>query len=345
MTVPRVSVITPVYNGADHIAACIASVAASVNCGRIAVEHIIIDDGSTDGTVAALPPPMSYEGRLVCLVRLSDNSGKPAYARNRGIEAATGKYIFCLDHDDILLQNTLRYLASHLETTASEIAYGDFLRCDSAMVYKIGRDYYGWPHPNGRAALYSIFKGDHFYQHSFMFTKRLWHEVGGYDEAITYGEDLDLCIRFILAGHLPSHLPITTHIHRDHGKNLTAFYEHRSSVWFAERQAHYHKYMHQLSLHLTPDQISDIQDTLQITASTHLSGPLSQKAAATIVARKEMGSCNPRIRLESLNPTKKKIDELWAKEAEKRVEDIRTGKVETIPGEEVFKDIRDKFKL
>lgn len=283
MTIPLVSVITPVYNGAEYIAACIDSVAHSVTCGRIAIEHIIIDDGSTDGTVAAIDraiaaPPSTYEGRLVRI----PHSGKPAYARNRGIEAAKGKYIFCLDHDDILLQNTLRNLTSHLETTtASEIAYGDFLRCDSAMIYEIGCDYYGWPHPNGRAALYSIFKGDHFYQHSFMFTKRLWHQVGGYDEAITYGEDLDLCIRFILAGHLPIHLPITTHMHREHGKNLTACYEYRS-VWLAERQAHYRKYMHQLPLHLTPDQISDIQDALQITASTHLNGPLSQKAAAAL---------------------------------------------------------------
>ncbi len=47
--------------------------------------------------------------------------------------------------------------------------------------------------------------------------------------------------------------------------------------------------------------------------------------------------------LESLNPTKKEIDELWAVEAEKRVEDIRTGKVKTVPGEEVFKEIRDNF--
>ena len=45
--------------------------------------------------------------------------------------------------------------------------------------------------------------------------------------------------------------------------------------------------------------------------------------------------------LESLNPTKKEIDELWAAEAERRIEDIRTGKVKTIPGEEVFKEIRD----
>lgn len=47
--------------------------------------------------------------------------------------------------------------------------------------------------------------------------------------------------------------------------------------------------------------------------------------------------------LESLNPPDKEIDELWAKEAEKRVEDIRTGKVKTIPGEEVFKKIREKI--
>ena len=292
MSIPLISVITPVYNGAEHIAACIDSVAHSVTCGRIAVEHIIIDDGSTDGTVAAIDramaavrPPETYDGRLVRI----RHSGIPASVRNRGIEAAKGKYIFCLDHDDILLQNSLRYLAGHLETTASEVAYGDFLRCDSTMAYEIGGDYYGWPHPDGYAALYSIFKGEHFYQHSFMFTKRLWQQVGAYDEAITYGEDLDLCTRFILAGHLPIHLPITTHIHRKHGKNLTAGYEHGSPVWLAERQAHYRKYMHQLPLHLSPDQINDIQ----ITVSTHLSGPLSQKAVAALANMYSVRSPRP----------------------------------------------------
>ncbi len=49
--------------------------------------------------------------------------------------------------------------------------------------------------------------------------------------------------------------------------------------------------------------------------------------------------------LESLNPSKKEIDELWAKEAERRVEDIKTGKVKTIPGDDVFKEIGGKFNL
>lgn len=41
----------------------------------------------------------------------------------------------------------------------------------------------------------------------------------------------------------------------------------------------------------------------------------------------------------SLNPSQKEIDKLWAKEAEKRVEEIRSGKVKTLSGERVFKKI------
>lgn len=48
--------------------------------------------------------------------------------------------------------------------------------------------------------------------------------------------------------------------------------------------------------------------------------------------------------LNSLHPTQKEIDQLWAKKAERKVNDIKTGKVKTIPGEEVFREIRDKFQ-
>ncbi len=49
--------------------------------------------------------------------------------------------------------------------------------------------------------------------------------------------------------------------------------------------------------------------------------------------------------LESLNSSKKEIDELWTKEAERRLRDIKTGKVKTIPGDNVFKEIGEKFNL
>nr|VFJ98028.1 MAG: putative addiction module component, TIGR02574 family [Candidatus Kentron sp. H]VFK00143.1 MAG: putative addiction module component, TIGR02574 family [Candidatus Kentron sp. H]VFK03364.1 MAG: putative addiction module component, TIGR02574 family [Candidatus Kentron sp. H] len=47
--------------------------------------------------------------------------------------------------------------------------------------------------------------------------------------------------------------------------------------------------------------------------------------------------------LDSLNPSRKEIDDLWAQEAEKRVEELRTGKVKAIPGEEVFRELLGKL--
>ena len=47
--------------------------------------------------------------------------------------------------------------------------------------------------------------------------------------------------------------------------------------------------------------------------------------------------------LKSINPISKEIDELWAVEAERRVEELRSGKVKPIAGEEVFKEIRENL--
>jgi len=47
--------------------------------------------------------------------------------------------------------------------------------------------------------------------------------------------------------------------------------------------------------------------------------------------------------LKSLNPSQKEIDELWAEEAERRVAEVREGKVETVPGEKVFDEIRQRL--
>jgi len=47
--------------------------------------------------------------------------------------------------------------------------------------------------------------------------------------------------------------------------------------------------------------------------------------------------------LNSMNPSQSEIDELWAKEAERRVDQIRSGEVKKVGGEEVFKKIQDRF--
>ena len=48
--------------------------------------------------------------------------------------------------------------------------------------------------------------------------------------------------------------------------------------------------------------------------------------------------------LESLNaPTREDVEQAWAEEAERRIEEIDSGKVETIPGEQVFREIRKRL--
>ena len=47
--------------------------------------------------------------------------------------------------------------------------------------------------------------------------------------------------------------------------------------------------------------------------------------------------------LHSLHPTQKGIDELWAAEAERRVKEIKSGTVKPVPGDEVFRKIRDRL--
>ena len=47
--------------------------------------------------------------------------------------------------------------------------------------------------------------------------------------------------------------------------------------------------------------------------------------------------------INSLNPSREEIDALWAQEAERRVEELESGKVEAIPGEEVFREIWNRL--
>lgn len=47
--------------------------------------------------------------------------------------------------------------------------------------------------------------------------------------------------------------------------------------------------------------------------------------------------------LNSIHPSQSEIDELWAKEAERRVNQIKSGEVKPISGEEVFKEIQNRF--
>lgn len=96
---PLVSVITAVFNGHEHIAACIESV---LNQDYPNIEHIILDGGSTDGTVTIL---RSYEGRIAFWKSEPDKGVYDAW--NKGLKLARGEWIAFLGADDIYLPSAI----------------------------------------------------------------------------------------------------------------------------------------------------------------------------------------------------------------------------------------------
>lgn len=94
---PLVSVIIPTYNRAAYIVQTIDSVLTQ---DYPSLEVIVVDDGSTDHTLALLEAKYGEDGRVRVLRQ--PNNGV-IVARNRAIEAARGEYIHFLDSDDYLL--------------------------------------------------------------------------------------------------------------------------------------------------------------------------------------------------------------------------------------------------
>lgn len=119
---PLVSVIIPAYNYAPFVEEAISSVRAQ-NYSNI--EIIVVDDGSTDAT----PELLSDREDIIYLRQ--DNQGLSA-ARNRGIEAARGKYLQFLDADDTLghqsIQRRVTFLEAHPQYSAVMCRAAEFRR-------------------------------------------------------------------------------------------------------------------------------------------------------------------------------------------------------------------------
>jgi glycosyltransferase involved in cell wall biosynthesis len=105
MSRPLVSAIIPTYNCAGYVGAAIRSV---LDQGYAPMEVVVVDDGSTDGTVDVL---RGFGERIRLIVQ--PNRG-PAAARNAAVRAARGEYLAFLDGDDLWLPGQPRVLVEHL---------------------------------------------------------------------------------------------------------------------------------------------------------------------------------------------------------------------------------------
>ncbi|WP_449279929.1 glycosyltransferase family 2 protein [Leucobacter sp. GX0328] len=112
---PRVSVIIPVYNSMPYLTGTLESVLAQ---DLAALEVIAVDDGSTDGSGAELDRFAALDARLTVVHQ--PNSGWPGSPRNRGLERASGEFVFFMDSDDTMPSQALRSMIEMVDETDDE---------------------------------------------------------------------------------------------------------------------------------------------------------------------------------------------------------------------------------
>lgn len=116
----KFTVITVVYNGLPHIVQAVESV---INQDYPALEYIVIDGGSTDGTLAALAP---YLDRFAYFVSEPD---KGIYdAMNKGLSKATGDYVIFKNADDWFCEGALDQAALFLAARPVDLLSGNTLK-------------------------------------------------------------------------------------------------------------------------------------------------------------------------------------------------------------------------
>lgn len=127
----KISLIIPMYNVEEYLEECLDSV-VNQDYGVENIEVILIDDGSSDGTLEIAKRYASKYG-FILLIN-SQNSGQ-AISRNNGIKKASGEYIAFLDSDDMLSENNLSSLYEEAIRTDADIVVARLNSFDSKGEY------------------------------------------------------------------------------------------------------------------------------------------------------------------------------------------------------------------
>ncbi len=186
---PLISVVMPTYNRASLLPRSIESIMYQTFTD---FEFIIVDDGSTDESVELIKAYQQLDPRIK-LIQNKKNCGISC-ARNRGMDAARGKYLAIMDSDDYSeperLEKSLRFFQKHPDYTAVNSIY-----------YEMGREANGtnnWVPPRRWEI---IFNFANYYTNIAMFDLAFArkHNIR-YDETLVSAEDYDFWSRMWVAG-------------------------------------------------------------------------------------------------------------------------------------------------
>lgn len=120
MLEPKVSVIIPCYNQGDYIGETLQSLQSQYYSNW---ECVVIDDGSTDNTVAVVDDFCQKDSRILLF---SKSNGGSASARNFGLTKVSGDYIQFLDADDLLDELKFAKQVEVMECNQLDVSYTDY---------------------------------------------------------------------------------------------------------------------------------------------------------------------------------------------------------------------------
>lgn len=200
---PEISVILPVYNAAGTVEEAVASVRAQ---GHQSLEIVIVDDGSTDDSAAAIDRLRAADVRVF----RQENQG-PSAARNRAIRESRGDIIAMIDADDLWPEGKL---ALQLERLGRD----PDLKLVGGRIQRVSMDGSSLD-PQG-FAVDEQYSAPHV--GAVLFRREVFDTIGWFDESLRFSEDQDWFLRAREQGLKMVILNEVTLIYRRHKGNMTA---------------------------------------------------------------------------------------------------------------------------
>lgn len=195
VTDPELSVVVPAYNVSRYIDECLRSV---LDQTFESIEVIVVDDGSTDDTLAKVRKIAARDLRVTVISKV--NAGLGA-ARNTGIEASRAPYITFVDSDDIVTPAAYETMMASLKTSGSGMAIGSIERFDDVrswtpawvpMVH--GEDRIGVTGMEFPEMMWDVFAWNKIYE------REAWDRLASRFPEGTLYEDQECTAKFFISG-------------------------------------------------------------------------------------------------------------------------------------------------
>jgi len=215
---PKVSVITVVYNAVDTIENTIQSVIEQTYPN---IEYIIIDGGSTDGTYEIIE---RYRSNISVIVSERDKGIADAF--NKGIALATGEWIGMINADDWYAYNAV-------ERMITNVTANDVICCGDLTL--IGENGYA----ECKKSKVSWLNLGMYIMHPTCFIRReVYRNVGLYDTSLKIATDFDMFLRIKGAGYKIRYIKEMLAFMRTGGASSDVINMHREELTVMRRHLH-----------------------------------------------------------------------------------------------------------